>query len=280
MNSVARVFVVINLLLAAGFLMAAATFLKQTSNYKQELVDEQTAHADAVAAKEAEAGELRANIQRLQDDLSNSGQSVSALESEKSDLTVRLGAANEAKTQAETQMQTMTGSLTGMDGKVGDLKDRVGGLEGQIERYRQESIDARRERDEAVAARVAAQEELDDVQKTLKATRDNKNLAENLLGKAKTQLASYRAVYPAPAHADQKKVDGQVVRYDAATNVIQVNRGKTHGVSRGYLIDIVRGGNYIGTARIDFVEQDSAVGSMTLNNGDRRPRSGDAMTRL
>ncbi len=36
MNQVARIFVVINLFLAAGFLMAAATFLKQNDHWMQK----------------------------------------------------------------------------------------------------------------------------------------------------------------------------------------------------------------------------------------------------
>ncbi|MCA9321712.1 MAG: hypothetical protein KDB53_13305, partial [Planctomycetes bacterium] len=101
MNQVARVFVVINLLLSAGFLMAAATFLQQNEDWKQKWATAEEEKANEISIRDTTISEREGVINRMTDDVNRLKSEISKRDQSVTDLTARLEGSDQAKVAAE-----------------------------------------------------------------------------------------------------------------------------------------------------------------------------------
>jgi hypothetical protein len=280
MNQVARVFVVINLFLAAGFLMAAATFLKQTTNWKVLHGESVSERERTVTSKDAEIAKLRSEIATYNSDLQQSRNKVSSLEQDKSDLSTRLKSAEDGKATAEQSTEREQGAVRIAASAVEAMKGEIAKLAEQVDRYKSDAVAAQKERDAAVTAKADAEKLKDESERTGHGLEDTiKQLNLRITGLEST-LATYTGTYPPPVAKDQAVVEGTVIRYDPARNVVEINRGRKHNVTIGHQLDIVRGSNYIGEVLIDSVLDETSIGHVSLKNLGRQPQSGDTATKL
>ena len=281
MNAVARIFVVLNLLLAAGFLFAAATFLQQSTNWQKKHGEAEEAAMAAEAASTAQIDKLNEQINGLQSDLRSRGDELSALKNDNSDLQTRLTAAQESRTTAEQNEQKLQGSVQTSSSELAKLTQQLTDLESMIDRYKEQTIAANSARDEAVRAKTVAVEELQTERDNLHASTQEVERLNSEWEATKTTLASYAGNYPPPAVKDRVRIDGQITQYNALANVVQINRGKNDGVALGHEFDIVRGGAFICTVKVDSVQAGSCIGHVTsVRVAGRKPQSGDAATAL
>lgn len=281
MNQVARVFVVLNLLLAAGFLMAAATFLHQTQDWKSQYGEKDN---ELTAANEASAQQLAerdAEIKRLNDDLATQKGRVTELESQVADTKGRLQAADEQKNQAQRMQQQVVQTNAQNASTIGELKDRVGGLEALIDRYRTRSEEENNLRREAEVAKSEATEQLEAAKRNIDDLNGQMERLNKRLGDVNTELSNYKGAYPPPTLRNQPRVDGSVIRFDAGTNMVQVNKGRSSGIAQGHMFDIVRGDDYVGTVRITYIDDNTSVGHVEIPGlKGLSPMAGDTATKL
>ena len=280
MNQVARVFVVINLLLSAGFMMAAATFLKQNEDWKKQHETVSEEKVQLTAQKDQEISALDADIKALKEDVQRKDGVVAGLESDKSDLDTRLKAADEQKNQAQRNQQQVNSSCTTLTAKVGELTDSVKGLEALIERYRERAETESSRADDAEKARVDSETMKDQKIREINDLNNELAMLKKELLATSVELATYKTHYPPPALKDQPKIDGQITRFDQGTNLVQVNRGKSAGVALGHLFDIVRGDQFICAVIVDRVDDENAVGHIEVHGTNGQPRAGDTATKL
>ncbi|MEE9394702.1 MAG: hypothetical protein V3W41_19595 [Planctomycetota bacterium] len=280
MNAVARIFVVINLLLAGGFLLAAATFLHQNTKWKEEL-------AKVEATAEANKRDLNGQITNLQTeltgsrtDLNSAKQNVTAVENDKSNLETRLVAEERGKLSAERQLTQAGGNMSTLTNNFEGLKGTLDTLKGQVDTYRQQSIDAMAAKAKAESVATEANVKADAMDAVNAKLKDNLMLASADNGKLSAMLKRYQELYPAPAAKAQPKVDGAVVRFDVGTQLVEINKGRSDGIAHGHEFDIVRGTTFIGTVRISRVEVGSSVGSVYIPSPGHQPRAGDTATKL
>jgi outer membrane murein-binding lipoprotein Lpp len=281
MNQVARIFVVINLFLAAGFLMAAATFLKQNEDWrgKHGLLAKQS--DETISVKDTEIAKLNAAIQGLQRDLESTRAQKSAAENDKQDAQTRLQAAETAKATADQNLQREQNNnqnhASNLEKLVGELK----GLTEKVDQYHTAMMKAQEERD-------AANVEKTTLTTSLAAEKDQVHARDLMIEEMKKQmnevqgkLDAYAKVYPPPAVPDQVKVEGAVTRYDPQSNVVQINRGRNQNVQLGHKFDIVRGSSFICEVEIDSVGEDYSIGHVgRVRVPGREPQAGDAATSL
>ena len=82
-------------------------------------------------------------------------------------------------------------------------------------------------------------------------------------------------------HKSQPVIDGQVIRYDSATNMVQVNKGANDGVRLGHRFDILDGSTYVCTVMIDYIEGSTSVGHIAVpGTKGLKPKSGNKATKL
>lgn len=281
MNQVARVFVVINLLLAASFLAAAATFLKQSDDWKGQYNQAETDHATALNAKDSEIKTQQEDLHRYKEDVSKLEKRVDSLKSDKTTLQTQLDSANGSSADSKRREEALQSTHDGAVARLNEITNHLGTIDGLVDKYKDEAVKAMSARDEAIKERMAAVASLENERDTVH-QRDKDIVAlKGQLNEKAAVLTTYTNVYPPPGATVRKKIDGQVLQYRAASNVVQINAGKSKGVVVGHEFDILRGSQFICTVKVDRVEDDSCVGHMTnIRSGSQTPRGGDQATTL
>ncbi len=281
MNQVARVFVVINIMLSAAFLMAAGTFLHQNEDWKQKTADVEKSKMETETKLTSQISELDSNIQLLQDDLNTRKSKLTSLQGDLATANSRIESAVDAKNQAERKFAALQETLNIETSKLASISDSVGGLETMIENYRTRAEGAQdKERiameakNKVIGERETLKQEKRDLENTLKETQAR-------LNSTMTELASYRNNYPPPANIRQPLIDGLVIRFDAGTNMVQVNKGSKDGVRLGHKFDIVNGSQYVCTIMIDYIDGSTSVGHISIpSTTGALPMSGYKATKL
>lgn len=281
MNQVARVFVVINILLSAAFLMAAATFLHQSTDWKQQKADADAAAMKSDAELRGQNSKLDAEIARLNDDLISRKSKLTSLEGNLDTVKSQLENANEQKNQTERKHQALIQTHNQATAKLAAISDSVSGLQDMIENYRKRAEAAQ----DSEAEALKGQKELAGVRQQL--TQENGRLSnqikelESKLNASNTELADYRNNYPPPTNKSQPMVEGQVIRFDAGTNMVQVNKGANDGIRLGHRFDILNGSNYVCTVMIDYIDASTSVGHISIpSTNGAVPTSGNKATKL
>ena len=280
MNSVARVFVVLNLILAAGFLLAAGTFLHQNENFKGQLTSEKQKHSEVISTLTAEKQGIQDDLNRVQNDLNRTKGTVTTLESEKSSMTTRLEGEQRERRNVESTLKTLQDTHSATTTQIGELRNELKSLREQVDTYRNASLADRDRALEALSETAAAISARDDFEAQLNAITDQRGVLMKEFEALSQEHAKWVGAYPPPPAGDAPKIDGQVLRYDAATNLVEINRGSSNGIKIGHEYDVVRGAEFICTIRIDRVEDARSVGSIDVRMPGRQPRSGDRATKL
>ncbi|MEE2714263.1 MAG: hypothetical protein VX913_15945 [Planctomycetota bacterium] len=279
MSQVARVFVVLNLVIAAGFLFAAATFLALNNDYKNQLEAEKKVHADDNQARDLKIGQLNDEVKSQQSQISalreqtsqkdgtisTQNTQIQSLQGDKSNLTAEnasLIEANRAHADAVAKLQ---------DDNKG-LRDSNGTLATENRAKTKEAADA-------VAAKEAADKGIEDLktaihghEKTITAQTESLSEKDLLIAYAKQKGVDFEKIQMAP------NMSGHVVNADNGLRLVQVNIGKSKGMVRGAVLDVVRGDTYIGRVRIDTVFDNQSAGLLTIMADGQSVMVGDRVT--
>jgi len=281
MNQVARIFVVINLFLAAGFLMAAATFLKQNENWKMKHGDLEKSKSAEISGLQTQINTLNGQITALKSDLTSTEGRLAAAENDKKDAETRFKAADEAKGTAEQNLQREQGNTQSLSSNLKQLADEMKSLRENVDNYHGAMVKAQEERDAMNLEKSKLSEELAKEKDNVAAHDRTIEEMKKSLNEITAIRDAYAKMYPPPAVPNQQKVDGSVTRYDGTANVIQINRGKSHGIVLGHKLDIVRGNSFICEIEIDNVGDDYAIGHVgRVKVPGRAPQAGDSATNL
>lgn len=278
MNQVARIFVVINLVLAAAFLMGAATFLKQSEDWKGKYDGLEVDMNAQLDDKAQQINDLDAEVRRLNDDKQRLSNEVATLQGTSSNLETQLQASNEAKSTAESAEQTAAATIARLTEQIGTLTAQGGDTTELIDKYRNDAADQLARAAAADDARAAAAADADSKGREIAALNRRIELLNSELSDTKAKLGTYVAAYPPPSRPAQPKIDGTVVRYDRDTDLVELSVGKNQGVQRGFTFDIIHGRDYVCTVRVDRVGDNTSVASIEVRVG--RPQSGDRVTKL
>lgn len=275
MSQVARVFVVLNLLIAAGFLFAAATFLSLNSDWKGKFTTEEQAHRADNAANQTIIGEKEAEISRL--GVENAG------------LKEQRGKLETSGMQKDSEIARLTSELATKGTEIAALvstnqtqANAVTALRNDLEQQRQRAEAAGQEaraKTEEAAQAVMAKET---AEQTIEELRGQVHEGEKALTSAREQISNLDMM---KAYAQSLGVsfdnvaimpslNGVVAQTDGRS-LVQVNLGSAAGVQKGFTMDIVRNGNYIGRVKIDTVFGNSSAGQLTIRAPGETVRVGD-----
>jgi hypothetical protein len=284
MSPIGKVFIVLNLVLSAIFVGAAATLIQTGSNYRVEAEDLQTQLDDANKVSETTIGELRTANTALAGEKDRVAADKAQLVSEKSALE------DELKTERE-QNADLRERLTSIDGKLGDLgstnrqqEARIAELNVQGTNLRSERDDALDERDDAVAEREGAVRTADAVTRERDELQIALGRSRELAESKDAKLQEVAKLYKIDLNNlnDQPDLSGRVTDVDSThgTTVVVVNLGKNDGVKPGHTFDVYNGKVYKGKIHVETVNTHQCAATISMaGKGDIT--AGDAVvTRL
>jgi len=266
MSQIARVFVVLNLILAAGFMCVAASFLGYQADYKAKLEAEQKMHAADKATAEAQAANQKKEIERLQADLGATKEKASNLETKNSSLTGEKESLTTDKTNKDAQIAQLTKNIESVNETMKRMQDERAALTTSNTKLMQDIQAAqgneRKANEELAKAKdsiLTGENKLSDLQKAHTSLQDAKHEADLLI-----EIARKKGVDLTGLVAMEPIADARVIGVDMGLKLIQVNVGSNRKVSKGYVFDLVRGSSYIGRFNVDQVYDTTAAGTLTI----------------
>jgi len=285
MSPIGRIFIVLNLILAALFLSWAANNVATSHDFK-------TKYDDEVAAHEATRTDLEGQLSSLRTDLNTKSDEADTYRSQKDDADQQVkrqeGEINTLQTQvaeANQRNEKMAGSISDIQATLGQIetaKDEAVSARREAENERddalQEAQDANTRSEELTAANTALEKRIQDLQGELVSTQDEvAQLGTQLATLVDVTGVSYKDI------AAQAQIEGSVLQalYDMKPGLVALNVGANHGVKRGYTFEVFDGRNYKGQVRVENVREDMCTALILRMEDGETIQAGDkAATRL
>ena len=281
MSAIGRIFLILNLILAAVFLGFASNQLAQKENVSLSLNTEKAAHeADKKAASDKESAlntqitQLKTELSSVRDDL---GKEKGTAERNGIDL------AHEKETNAQ-----LRGELTGIKESLGGFNATIAALTAQKDRLVTEKEEAQTARDAASAEKTKADKARGDAELALQ-TANTKiaTLETSVAGEQKASAkldTELKALYVATGYqkigTPQPLVEGAVVGVNnsIAPGLLAINKGSADKVLRGYVFDVYNGSTYKGRAQVQTVNDKTCSALMILTVPGASVTQGDRVT--
>ncbi len=266
MSAIGRVFIVLNLVLAAAFVGFAGTFLQRHTDYKAKFDAATTSAAEAATAA---AAQFDAKVAELRD-------VDRELRAQKS-LFDRADGDNKALRAENAQL---TAQLADLAGDVKNISSQTTTMAQEIERSREQSkqaydlaVGADREKASALDERESALTQLAEVERQMEQLRDtlaqtNARLAEAQQAKqeADVMVAMFKSAYPGIVEAVTPDFGGVVHQVDNANTLLTVRVTDNPGsleVKPGYSFAIFDEDLYKGEAIVQATEGEFAFCRMS-----------------
>src|SRR5262245_36351170 len=257
MSTVAKVFVVLNLILAVAFLGAAAAFLGWDDWHRQKMETEVAARDKTIAARDttikeksaelADAQKARDDAMRLKENAQGENSALKASYEQMKKSYDELNASATAATRALLVAQN-----TIKEGRT--LTDQ---LLAERQKLTDEAKRFQEERDAAVKNQATADLQLEKSMTELKDLTAKLTEAEESLRKAEFRLGEFSrrfgnaAALPGP---EQPMQTARVLAADDSANVVVLSLGSEDGVKEGFRYTISRGNQYVGVVEVVRVE--------------------------
>lgn len=286
MSPIGRIFVVINLVLAAVFLGVAASFLASQdhfrSDYEQEVVAKSKMQADLdkkIAAAKAELAEAT----RQREDMRN--------------LKAQLESQNNA---LEQEIASKTDSLSEKETLISGFKSNVGDLAKSFESATESASAANDARAAAIEARVAAENAMMAAEKGKADAEDQVNMLTDKVASLEAEITATRGqlqmtatqltvakvkygISDAELGAAAPLIDGAVlgVTMVGGSKIVQLNVGSQDQVAVGHVFEIYNGSTYKGQARVEIVHDGTCTARMiAVKSGVEVMQSDRASTQI
>lgn len=278
MSPIGKIFVILNLFLAAAFLGWASSALATNQNYKAALETLQTESDTEIARlsglvdeKDRTIGDNRVSMTTLEDENRVLGEDKSRLESE-------LATAQAANTTLEGSIDELRSSLSSYNDRLEQLTDSRDRAEDARRQAESARISAEQAAEEAQLAQNAAEEERDNTQQTLDDTRVELATASDELERTQfqlqvladatgTSLNDITDVEPIPAYVTS------VRDMNPGPGIVALSVGANDGVKQGMEFHVFDGPDYKGSVIVETVRPDMcsariSVERMTMSQGD------------
>ncbi|MBC8330025.1 MAG: hypothetical protein H8E31_14900 [Planctomycetes bacterium] len=279
MSTAGKLFIVINLVLAALFVGSAASLIGTSNEWRSKYTDIENELNSVRTEKEAEVAKLNQEVQ-----------TQSALAQSQSNRLSQQEANNTALEQdildERSRNTDLNESVSGIQSKLSDLEstnrqhgNRIAELENENRSLREERDGALDERDSALAAKTAAEQAQRTADGMVSQLRKELAYANDRGGEAEAKLASVvrmSGIDPSAVEGIQPDMEGVVLStsYDQAPALVQINLGNGAKVLRGYSFDVYSGQSYKGRIKVEIVRANSSTCTVSLA-GDAKIEAGD-----
>lgn len=285
MSPIGRIFIVLNLILAALFLSWAAHNVATSHDYKGKYDAEVADHATTKSDLEGQLSKVRA-------DLDTKSTEADTFRSERDDAQLAVDRVEGENQSLKRQVADATQANEKNTSTLSDLESTL----GRIETAKDEAVAARREaeneRDDALASsqeantrseqleaqNSALSNQITDLQSTIVAMQTEVDHLD-------TQLATLVDVTGVSMKdiTAQENISASVLQahYDIKPGLVALNVGSNQGVKRGYTFEVYAGANYKGQIRVENVREDMCTALILRMEQGETIQAGDkAATRL
>jgi exonuclease VII small subunit len=276
MSTVAKVFVVLNLLLAVAFLGAAAAFLGHSDNWKAR-------HDTLKLTSDKQIGDLDASVKTLTARVATQENNVASANAEKDTaqkaerlIAEAYGNLKTFSDQANVSYQNASKALQTAQDTIKNGRALVDTLQAE----RTKLIDEiRAAKDEALASTTAknnAENALELATNQLQDANTKLTNAELELQRVRFRLEAIIRTNPSlDATTAQPWQQAKVLQADNEANVIVISLGSEDDVKAGYRYTVSRGSSFVAEIQITNVQTKSAVGKVLTGLGKQPVRAGD-----
>lgn len=285
MSAIGRIFVILNLVLAAAFVGYASTSLAKGSSWKKQYEDEAKAHAETKSLLDADKSKLQ------------------------TELNTERGLKEQYMTQADAakaEADRNAADLETARRTIADLTASVSSIEATLAGYNQTIAQVSSAKDAAVAdareqerARVAAEAARDAAVLAQRDAQDGLTASEQAIAQLERDLTASRKEaskldaeinqlvattgVPRGSIASTPPISGRVlqVSYDLKPGLVALNVGSEQGVKRGMTFQIYSGSTWKGQVRVENVQPGMSSALITdMSTGQTIAQGDNAATIL
>ena len=286
MSTIAKIFTILNLVLAAAFLGWAANAVNTNTEWKAKYEKEEAAHNLTRADMGKEKSTLVADKASLNTTIQSFKDKTEGLENEKKRLEDDLKAAKSKNQDIDADVKRLATTLESIsnDKKMAD---------GEREKANIAATQAEKAKNDALAAQKTAEASAssltDELAKAKSAIADGEKEIAKLDHEKKSVETQLATVVSATGFkiGDLKAmplIEGKIlaVNTDVKPGLVSINKGASDGVQPGFTFEIYEGSTYKGQARVEYVYPNMCSAIMIRTN-EKAPaiRTGDgASTRI
>jgi hypothetical protein len=276
MSTIAKVFVVLNLVLAVAFLGASATFLGYVDSYKRQFDAEVVRHRTTTEQKDAKIASLESDNRGLttrMTETTTARDRATELEGRTSTNLAELKTRYDQLAAAHTRT---TAALTVANDTIRGLTE----LKDQLQKDRGTMSDALRaaneERGAAVKAANQSALELDNARAQIQELEQKLSTCEE--ARQRLEFAQTTAIQgggtggPGPAQPPQS---GKILAADPRNNIVVISLGSEDGVKVGFRYVVSRGAGYVGTVEVTSTEAKQSAARSIRDLQKSEMRTGD-----
>lgn len=280
MSPIGRIFIVVNLVLAALFLGWSATNLGTAQDFKRRLDSKAAELTSFQEQKEAEITGLRAEKSQLENARGTLREERDNLAAERDRLKNEYEAERDRNAALSTDIAGIKELLGSYDETNRQLQQRYEQAVADARSADASRAEAEDAREAALEAQRAAEERVTSAEKRIASLETDLTSAREDLQVAETQLETIIAQTGVSA-ADlvaMPSIDGAVVSVDPSIDpgLVAINKGANDGVKRGFTFDVYSGSQYKGQVRVESVQPAfcmavivKTVDGRTILQGDR-----------
>jgi hypothetical protein len=279
MSAIGRIFVILNLVLAAAFVGYASTSLAKGSEWKKKFEDESRAHAATKELVETEKSKLASD---LSTERGLKEQALAEKDASKAE-------ADRNAADLETARRTiadLTASVASIEATLGGYNQTIAQVTAAKDAAVEDAREQERARVAAEAARDAAVTAQRDAQDGLTAAQDSIAQLERDLttsrkeaSKLNSEIEQLVAMTGVVRNsiAATPKIDGRVlqVSFDLKPGLVALNVGSEQGVKRGMTFQIYSGSTWKGQVRVENVQPGMSSALITNMTAGQTIAQGD-----
>lgn len=281
MSAIGRIFLILNLVLAAAFLGFASNQLSQQTNATQSLANERSAHEATKKSLGEQVSALTTQVNQLKTD-------TSSLRDERDQQKLLADRNGQDLAQGKEANAQLRGELTGIKETLGGYNNTIASLNEQKDRLVKEKEDAFTARDSATSDKTKADQARRAAEEALAKAKGEIADLEVAVTSAKKEASSLdtelKTVYAATNYprvgTPQPLVEGAVLGIDTSIKpgLLAINKGSADKVTRGMVFDIYSGGTYKGRARVETVKENVCSALIVLSVNGAAVTQGDRAT--
>jgi hypothetical protein len=298
MGTFAKIFIVVNLVLAVVVLGAGAALLGTAESWKERYTkdDVSTITADA-ENRDWTPDATRPFNQSVIDELKKGAGQVDKLKAEidklKSSLLAKTSEVDGYKVQvskAETEWLLIstkynelkedfgahTKAFAALEKQLKDERDHAKQLQGRIDQANADSLAAKKAQEEVESNLVLEEAKTKQLEDDLAGAEKNLTALAATADSVANELALYKETFGSiPNAIVMKPVQGVVTGIDEDLNIVLISVGTDDDVAVGYTFKVFRGGEFVGMLVVDRVGPDWAAGHMDKDESKSFPQRGD-----
>jgi uncharacterized protein (DUF3084 family) len=269
MSTIAKVFVVLNLVFALFLVGANSALLSKSEDYKGKFENE-------VAARKADNEKSKADIDKLNGDKKSLDDSLKQKTDQLNDKTSELQAATATSEQVRNDNNQLRNGVDGLNNSLKSLQTELADVQKRNKELMDKNDEFNKAATQAEKEKLDAQDDRTRLEGDLKRANDDVAAKETQIAALVRERDNLRAEKEALVKAGvpvEKIIGGNVPAIEGRVNAVGPNAsfvvlsvGEKEGVRIGFPFDVYRGSEYVGQVVVDAVLPESSTARVTVHN--------------